>query len=73
MSLALSVLRTPIFFQVRCWRWDHLCYIIIRTTDVTRFQGTSSTSSSVGNFKTPSVGPRMGLTERPSILKVGAL
>ena len=43
------------------------------TMDVTRFQGTSSTSSSVGNFKTPSVGPRMGLSHRPSILKIGAL
>lgn len=43
------------------------------TMDVTRFQGTSTTSSSVGNFKTPSVGPRMALSHRPSILKIGAL
>lgn len=35
--------------------------------------GTSGTFSSVGNFKTPSVGPRMGLSHRPSILKIGAL
>ena len=43
------------------------------TMDVTRFQGTSSTSSSVGNLKTPSVGTRMALRHRPSILKIGAL